>query len=110
MDEDWLYKSSSSVSFSSYLDDIIVYFQTMPQTTSAVALWVVKLDALIAPYLDKPGTSRALALKEPVQTSKYLFTITIVNAFEVWIYCIFIVIVFSTVNASGISCNLVFRK
>ncbi|TVU48632.1 hypothetical protein EJB05_08273 [Eragrostis curvula] len=52
MDEDWLYKCSLSVSFSSYLDDIVVYFQTMPQTTSAVALWVVKLDALIAPYLD----------------------------------------------------------
>jgi hypothetical protein len=51
-----------------------------------------------------------LTLKEPVQTSKYLFTITIVNAFEVWIYCILIVIVFSTVSASGISCNLVFRK
>uniref|UniRef100_K4A523 Homeobox domain-containing protein n=1 Tax=Setaria italica TaxID=4555 RepID=K4A523_SETIT len=67
MDEDWLYKSSSSVSFSSYLDDIIVYFQTMPQTTSAVALWVVKLDALIAPYLDKPDTSRALAMKELAQ-------------------------------------------
>ncbi|CAN6313415.1 unnamed protein product [Urochloa humidicola] len=68
LDEDWLYKSSSSVRFSSYLDDIIVYFQTMPQTTSAVALWVVKLDALIAPYLDKTDTSRALALKEPAQT------------------------------------------
>jgi hypothetical protein len=67
MDEDWLYKSSASVSFSSYLDDIIVYFQTMPQTTSAVALWVVKLDALIAPYLDKAYTSRALAIKEPAQ-------------------------------------------
>ncbi|XP_066365573.1 homeobox-DDT domain protein RLT3-like isoform X2 [Miscanthus floridulus] len=53
MDVDWLYKSSSSVRFRTYLDDIIVYFQTMPQTTSAVALWVVQLDALIAPYLDK---------------------------------------------------------
>ncbi|KAF0908070.1 hypothetical protein E2562_022918 [Oryza meyeriana var. granulata] len=53
MDEDWLYKSSSSVSFSSYLDDIVIYFQTMPQTTSAVALWVVKLDSLITPYLER---------------------------------------------------------
>ncbi|KAM0862284.1 hypothetical protein ACQ4PT_045348 [Festuca glaucescens] len=51
IDEDWLYQSSSTVSFSPYLDDVTVYFQTMPQTTSAVALWVVKLDALIAPYL-----------------------------------------------------------
>uniref|UniRef100_A0A0A9DVY7 Uncharacterized protein n=1 Tax=Arundo donax TaxID=35708 RepID=A0A0A9DVY7_ARUDO len=69
MDEDWLYKSSSSVSFSSYLDDIIVYFQTMPQTTSAVALWVVKLDALIAPYLGKADSARTLAIKEPSRTT-----------------------------------------
>jgi len=75
MDEDWLYKSSASVSFSSYLDDIIVYFQTMPQTTSAVALWVVKLDALIAPYVDKADTSRALAIKEPAQASFFFFDI-----------------------------------
>uniref|UniRef100_A0A0E0LNF8 Homeobox domain-containing protein n=1 Tax=Oryza punctata TaxID=4537 RepID=A0A0E0LNF8_ORYPU len=60
MDEDWLYKSSSSVSFCSYLDDIVIYFQTMPQTTSAVALWVVKLDALITPYLERADSDRAL--------------------------------------------------
>lgn len=60
MDEDWLYESSST-SFCSYLDNITVYFQTMPQTTSAVALWVVKLDALIAPYLVQTDPDRALA-------------------------------------------------
>ncbi|KAJ1267386.1 hypothetical protein BS78_07G052300 [Paspalum vaginatum] len=57
MDDDWLYRSSSA-RFNTYLDDIIVYFQTMPQTTSAVALWVVQLDALIAPYLDNAGSCR----------------------------------------------------
>ncbi|KAL5198622.1 hypothetical protein ABZP36_002134 [Zizania latifolia] len=67
MDEDWLCKSLSSVSFSSYLDDIIIYFQTMPQTTSAVALWVVKLDALIAPYLERADSNRAFG-KESMQT------------------------------------------
>ncbi|XP_040381805.1 homeobox-DDT domain protein RLT3 [Oryza brachyantha] len=67
MDEDWLYKSSSSVSFSSYLDDITIYFQTMPQTTSAVALWVVKLDALITPYLERADSDRALS-KDSLQT------------------------------------------
>lgn len=67
MDEDWLYKSSSSVSFCSYLDDIVIYFQTMPQTTSAVALWVVKLDALITPYLERADSDRALG-EESVQT------------------------------------------
>lgn len=60
MDDDWLHKSSSSARLSTSLDNIIVYFQTMPQTTSAVALWVVQLDALIAPYLDKADSSRTL--------------------------------------------------
>lgn len=55
MDVDWLYKSSSA-RLRTNLDDIIVDFQTMPQTTSAVALWVVQLDALIAPYLDNAMT------------------------------------------------------
>ena len=110
MDEDWLYKSSATVSFSSYLDDIIVYFQTMPQTTSAVALWVVKLDALIAPYVDKADTSRALAIKEPAQASTFLFTITIASSIVIWISCMFRVILFPVVNASGISCNFFFVK
>jgi hypothetical protein len=39
----------------------------MPQTTSAVALWVVQLDALIAPYLDK------------AMASMFLFTIAMSN-------------------------------
>lgn len=67
IDEDWLYQSSSAVSFSSYLDDITVYFQTMPQTTSAVALWVVKLDALIAPHLAQADSGRGLG-KGSIQT------------------------------------------
>ncbi|KAI3721692.1 hypothetical protein L2E82_32709 [Cichorium intybus] len=33
------------------LDDIITSFACMPQTSSAVALWLVKLDFLIAPHL-----------------------------------------------------------
>jgi hypothetical protein len=79
MDEDWLYKSSSSVSFCSYLDDIVIYFQTMPQTTSAVALWVVKLDALITPYLERADSDRALG-EESVQTSMSFPVTTILDA------------------------------
>ncbi|VAH57894.1 unnamed protein product [Triticum turgidum subsp. durum] len=71
IDEDWLYQRSSAVSFSSYVDDITVYFQTMPQTTSAVALWVVKLDALIAPHLAQADSGRGLG-KGSIQTSMYL--------------------------------------
>ena len=43
----------------------------MPQTTSAVALWVVKLDALIAPYFVQADSDRALA-KGSTQTSMLL--------------------------------------
>uniref|UniRef100_A0A0D9X1K5 Homeobox domain-containing protein n=1 Tax=Leersia perrieri TaxID=77586 RepID=A0A0D9X1K5_9ORYZ len=79
MDEDWLYKSSSSVSFSSYLDDIVIYFQTMPQTTSAVALWVVKLDALITPYLERADSGRACG-KESMQTIYAIYNMTSMTA------------------------------
>ncbi|MQL83362.1 hypothetical protein Taro_015854, partial [Colocasia esculenta] len=62
--ESWLYEYSHSLDCNSSLDDIAVLFQTMPQTTSAVALWLVKLDSLIAPHLQKlqsqtaPGTTQ----------------------------------------------------
>ncbi|KAJ6801985.1 homeobox-DDT domain protein RLT3-like [Iris pallida] len=51
INEEWLYESNPSLG-SNTLDEILVYFQTMPQTTSAVALWMVKLDFLIAPHLE----------------------------------------------------------
>lgn len=35
------------------IDDFIEHFQSMPQTSSAVALWLVNLDALIASQLDE---------------------------------------------------------
>lgn len=41
------------------LDDIVVHFQTMPQTTSAVALWMVKLDAIVSPHLEKVQSKQA---------------------------------------------------
>lgn len=34
------------------LDDVITSFGCMPQTSSAVALWLVKLDLLIDPHLE----------------------------------------------------------
>lgn len=36
----------------SVIEEIIGSFSTMPQTSSAVALWMVKLDALIASHLE----------------------------------------------------------
>uniref|UniRef100_A0A1D1XEP5 DDT domain-containing protein DDB_G0282237 n=1 Tax=Anthurium amnicola TaxID=1678845 RepID=A0A1D1XEP5_9ARAE len=51
--EGWMYECSLSLPCNTALDDIAVLFQTMPQTTSAVALWLVKLDSLIAPHLQR---------------------------------------------------------
>ncbi|KAK4283937.1 hypothetical protein QN277_000835 [Acacia crassicarpa] len=50
MNEDWLFQCSFP---ESVVDKIIASFAFMPHTSSALALWLVKLDAIIAPYLDK---------------------------------------------------------
>ncbi|XP_076950794.1 homeobox-DDT domain protein RLT3-like [Bidens hawaiensis] len=49
----WMHESESETSFDfdCDLDDIIASFASMPETSSAVALWLVKLDLLIAPHL-----------------------------------------------------------
>ncbi|KAD7479854.1 hypothetical protein R6Q59_008692 [Mikania micrantha] len=49
----WVYESDTAYGFDYDLDDIITSFASMPQTSSAVALWLVKLDFLIAPHLKK---------------------------------------------------------
>lgn len=53
INEEWLLECTSAAGLERTIDEIIVYFQTIPQTTSAVALWMVKLDMLIASHLDK---------------------------------------------------------
>ncbi|KAG1359055.1 Homeobox-DDT domain protein RLT3 [Cocos nucifera] len=65
--EEWLYECASALGSNMALDDIIVYFQTMPQTTSAVALWMVKLDSLIAPYLERVQSERRLSSMSQLQ-------------------------------------------
>ncbi|CAA6670530.1 unnamed protein product [Spirodela intermedia] len=51
--ESWLQRCCSpSLPGGVALDDVAVLFQTMPQTTSAFALWLVKLDGLVAPISD----------------------------------------------------------
>nr|XP_043635084.1 homeobox-DDT domain protein RLT3 [Erigeron canadensis]XP_043635085.1 homeobox-DDT domain protein RLT3 [Erigeron canadensis] len=49
----WSHESETALGFGYDLDDIIASFVVMPQTSSAVALWLVKLDILVAPYLQK---------------------------------------------------------
>lgn len=42
----------------SVLRELIASFKTMPQTSSAVAVWLVKVDALIAPFLKRVGAEK----------------------------------------------------
>lgn len=51
MNKGWSYQSDTDLGFDYDLDDLIASFASMPQTSSAVALWLVKLDFLIAPHL-----------------------------------------------------------
>ncbi|KAG0453740.1 hypothetical protein HPP92_025044 [Vanilla planifolia] len=73
MNEEWLYENVLPLHSAMPLDEVMAYFQTMPQTTSAVALWIVKLDRLIAPYLEKVQSKINLPcrprLKEVVELS-----------------------------------------
>lgn len=47
INEDWFYQNIVSDSYCSS-DEIISNFSAMPQTYSAIALWLVKLDLLVA--------------------------------------------------------------
>nr|GFA38698.1 homeobox-DDT domain protein RLT3 [Tanacetum cinerariifolium] len=49
----WSYESDTALGFDFNLDDIIASFASMPQTSSAVALWLVKLDFIVAPHLKR---------------------------------------------------------
>lgn len=53
INQEWLCQSNVVLGSDNLLEEIILSFSTMPQTSSAVALWLVKLDALIEPYLEK---------------------------------------------------------
>ncbi|URE22844.1 hypothetical protein MUK42_12920 [Musa troglodytarum] len=57
LNEEWLY-DCATLGSDIVADDVILQFQTMPQTTSAVALWMVKLDSLIAPHLERVQSER----------------------------------------------------
>ncbi|KVI06242.1 DDT domain-containing protein [Cynara cardunculus var. scolymus] len=54
----WSYQSDTALGFDYDLDDIVASFTSMPQTSSAVALWLVKLDCLIAPHIKKVGLQK----------------------------------------------------
>ncbi|CAA3007909.1 homeobox-DDT domain protein RLT3-like isoform X2 [Olea europaea var. sylvestris] len=52
-DEDWFYQLNDELHLNCLLDEIFASFPSMPQTSSAVALWLVKLDLLVAPYIGR---------------------------------------------------------
>ncbi|XP_077243782.1 homeodomain-like transcriptional regulator [Tasmannia lanceolata] len=65
--EDWLCKCNFDLAVNTAVDEIIVFFPTIPQTTSSVALWLVKLDTLIAPYLERAQSAKTPGNKSRVK-------------------------------------------
>ncbi|XP_068648262.1 homeobox-DDT domain protein RLT3-like [Aristolochia californica] len=53
INEEWLCQKQTVMGPNTAFEEIVVFFPTIPQTTSSVALWLVKLDAVIAPDLEK---------------------------------------------------------
>ncbi|XP_071723804.1 homeobox-DDT domain protein RLT3 [Rutidosis leptorrhynchoides] len=58
INEDRLFEINDLGSNNTFMEEIIRCFPTMAQTSSAVALWLFKLDSLIAPYLEKFHSQR----------------------------------------------------
>ncbi|XP_031281488.1 homeobox-DDT domain protein RLT3 isoform X2 [Pistacia vera] len=63
INEEWLCQWNVAQGGNAVMEEIIVCFPTMPQTSSALALWLVKLDALIAPYLEKVHSEKQLTTR-----------------------------------------------
>ncbi|XP_010557732.1 PREDICTED: homeobox-DDT domain protein RLT3 isoform X2 [Tarenaya hassleriana] len=56
---DWLWQSDDDGhSNSVMMEEIITCFPSIPQTSSAAALWLVRLDSLIAPLMEKAQSER----------------------------------------------------
>ncbi|XP_056171319.1 homeobox-DDT domain protein RLT3-like [Syzygium oleosum] len=52
INRDWLRRCDTVPGYNLSGEEIVAYFPTLPHTTSAVALWLVKMDMLVAPYLE----------------------------------------------------------
>ncbi|CAI9768373.1 unnamed protein product [Fraxinus pennsylvanica] len=53
INDDWFYQLNDELRSNYLPDDLFASFPSMPQTSSAVALWLVKLDLLVAPYIGR---------------------------------------------------------
>ncbi|XP_048139087.1 homeobox-DDT domain protein RLT3 isoform X2 [Rhodamnia argentea] len=52
INRDWLRQCNTVPGCNLSGEEIVAYFPIIPHTTSAVALWLVKMDMLVAPYLE----------------------------------------------------------
>ncbi|KMS98199.1 hypothetical protein BVRB_4g094630 isoform B [Beta vulgaris subsp. vulgaris] len=69
---EWVSQSNLTQKCESPSEDFVAHFQNMPQTSSAVALWLVKFDASIALQLDEVvvvGTGKGQESVPPVTVS-----------------------------------------
>ncbi|XP_029127336.1 homeobox-DDT domain protein RLT3 [Cajanus cajan] len=64
INKDWLFQCKFP---DGVVEEIISSFASMPHTSSALALWLVKLDAIIAPYLDRvhPQKKQGISQHDP---------------------------------------------
>ncbi|XP_065874540.1 homeobox-DDT domain protein RLT3 isoform X2 [Euphorbia lathyris] len=53
INEDWLCQCNAAQGSNISMEEIIARFPTMPQTSSALALWLVKLDDFVSPFLER---------------------------------------------------------
>ncbi|KAM1165207.1 hypothetical protein PS2_024417 [Malus domestica] len=58
INEDRLYECNTVQGSCNFAEELIASFACMPHTSSAVALWLVKLDALISPFLERAHSEK----------------------------------------------------
>lgn len=58
INEDRLYECNIVQGSCNFAEELIASFACMPHTSSAVALWLVKLDALISPFLERAHSEK----------------------------------------------------
>lgn len=81
INKDWLWHSSDQGHSNGLMGEIISCFPSIPQTTSAIALWLVKLDTLIAPYVEKAQPERnQLLCRTRITSMRYFSKIIYYNS------------------------------
>ncbi|CAN8232429.1 unnamed protein product [Cochlearia groenlandica] len=58
INEDWLWHCGDKEQSNGSMGETITCFPCVPRTTSAIALWLVKLDTLMAPFMTKSKPKR----------------------------------------------------